>query len=456
MARAFGGADIIQFSVGGLVGIGSSGHSLWAICRRSADGSWHTPISIETSGGSSKLAMQFSDTNRIQLIIGSSNKDTTVAINSSDGWVLAGVSRASGSSVPRGHKYVYSSNTWTHTDAGAATGGDSTDLTGGRVQIGQWQNTDRFNGDILKVGAAKRALADAEWELLPFTLLASLGMAPDGLWLLDQSATSQAVADLTGLGANQTSLTNTSVSTNSPPVWNYGAGGLIVVGQAGGAADAAATPAAVAATASLPPATISAGSTEMPAAIAAAAALPAASVSAGSTRTPAAITAAAAVPSAAISAGSTATPAAAAAVVAFPAATVSAGSATAPAAVAAVVALPSALVSASATVTPGVIACEATLLQPTVDTAGNATVTPALIAAVVQVHSVTVSAGARTAPATVAATVAVPQVPFGAATVKATSVASVSARRTSITAVLARRTSTAAVTASTTSSGGVS
>jgi hypothetical protein len=236
MARSFAGADYAQFGIGGLVGIGSSAHSLWAICRRGANGAWHTPISIETSGGSSKLALQFSDTNTIQLIIGTSNKDTTVGITSSDGWVLAGVSRASGSSVPRGHKYVYSSNVWTHTDAGAATGGDSTDLTGGRVQIGEWQNTDRFNGEILEVGAVKRALTDAEWEQLPFTLLAAVGMVPDGLWLLDQHATSQAIGDLTGNGANQTALTSTSIGTTSVPVWSYGAGAVTVVGQSGGAA----------------------------------------------------------------------------------------------------------------------------------------------------------------------------------------------------------------------------
>lgn len=234
MARNFAGDGYVIAGIGGLVGIGSTGHSLWAICRRAADGAWHTPLSIETSANSSKLALQFSDTNKIQLIIGTSNKDTTVGITASDGWVLAGASRASGSSVPRGHKYVYSTDTWTHTDAAAASGGDSTDLTGGRAQIGRWQTTDFMNGDILEVGAAKRALSDAEWELLPFTLLAALGMVPDALWLLDQHATTQTVIDLSGNGANQTSLTNTSIATTSVPLWNYGIGASVGIGHASG------------------------------------------------------------------------------------------------------------------------------------------------------------------------------------------------------------------------------
>lgn len=100
MARNLAGADYVITGIGGLVGIGSSGHTLLAICRRAANGAWHTPISIETSGNSSKLAMQFSDTNRIQLIIGSSNKDTTVGITSSDNWVLAAATSSSTTPTP--------------------------------------------------------------------------------------------------------------------------------------------------------------------------------------------------------------------------------------------------------------------------------------------------------------------------------------------------------------------
>lgn len=455
MARTFAGADAVQLGIGGLVGIGSSAHSLWAICRRGANGAWHTLISIETSANSSKLAFEFSDTNTIQLIIGTANKDTTVSISSADGWVLAGVSRASGSAVPRGHKYVYSTNTWTHTDAGAATGGDSSDLTGGRVQIGSWQSTDRFNGDILEVGAVKRALTDGEWEQLPYTLLGALAMVPDGLWLLDQHATTQSVGDLTGNGSNQTGLTSTSIATTSVPIWSYGTGASVGVGKSGGAADATTAPAAVAATVSLPAATISAGSTRTPAAIAATAALPAATISAGSTRTPAAIAAAATLPAASIQAGSTKTPAAVASTVAIPAATVSAAATVAPATTAAAVSMPAPALSASATVTPGVIAATVSLPGPTINTSGNASVTPAPIAAVVQVHSVTLSAGSLATPSAIATLVALPQVPFTATAAKATSVASVSTRYGTTDTVTAGRASTSTVSAKATSSGGV-
>lgn len=215
MARTFSGTDKIETAIGSLVGINMAPLTLVAIVRRNANGAWHAPISIETSANSSRVSMEFSDTNTIQLIFGSSNKDTTVPISSADGWVLAAVSKAGGSSVPRGHKYVYSTKTWTHTDAAAASGGDSTDLTGGKVKFGQWQNTDVLNGDMAVAIAYKRVLTDAEVEMLPHSLPAILWTAPSGLWLFDQAATTTNIIDLTGNGANQTTLTGTSVASSS-------------------------------------------------------------------------------------------------------------------------------------------------------------------------------------------------------------------------------------------------
>ena len=404
MARNLAGADYVITGIGGLVGIGSSGHTLLAICRRAANGAWHTPISIETSGNSSKLAMQFSDTNRIQLIIGSSNKDTTVGITSSDNWVLAAATRASGSSVPRGHKFVYDTNTWTHTDAGAASGGDSTDLTGGRVQIGRWQTTDFFNGDILLVGAFKRALTDSELESLPFTLLGAAAAAPDGLWLLDQHATTQAIIDLTGNGANQTSLTNTSVATNSAPLWSYGLGASVVVGRSGGGTTHSAD-AAVTATATTT----------------AAAAVDRAATAAASTT--ATVTAAATVDRQAV-ASTTATAATAAG--------------------AAVDRTAAASLAVTAT-----LAATADVLSPSDATGAlTATATATATAAVDRAAQAVMTA---VASLTATAAVATP----GTDPVRATSTAAVTAAVDSTSAVTADRTSTSAVTARATSSGGV-
>ncbi|UWZ37486.1 hypothetical protein Drose_04175 [Dactylosporangium roseum] len=230
-----GGSGYVTTGIGTLVGIPAGAFSLWAICRVTSDNTYRILFSLETSAGSSRLSLWLSNTNTVQLSVAASDKDTGVPASSSDGWMLVGVSKESGSSIPRGHKHVYSTNTWTHADAAAASSGDSGDLTAGRVQIGRWQtSTERWPGEILLCGAVKRALTDAEWEQLPYTLPGALGVTPDALWLLDQHATTQNVIDLTGGGANQTALTGTSTGTSSVPVWNYGTGASVGVGQTGG------------------------------------------------------------------------------------------------------------------------------------------------------------------------------------------------------------------------------
>jgi hypothetical protein len=151
----------------------------------------------------------------------SSNVGTTTT-TSSDGWVLLAVSKPAGSSTVRFHRYKYSTNAFVHENMS----GTCTDATGNAavyVELfgdlggsGDW-----FGGDAAIAAAWGRALSDAEIESLPFTLQSWYASAPAGLWLLDQAATSQKVADLTGNGADESVLTGTSIASSSVPVFNY-------------------------------------------------------------------------------------------------------------------------------------------------------------------------------------------------------------------------------------------
>lgn len=231
MARSFDGSSSIQGSIGGLIGTPGGAHTIAVIAKRGTSGTDMVLVSLETSANTSKLALEWGSTNNLNLVIGSSSKDTNVDVATTDNWVCAVVNRASGTSTPRGHKYVFDSDTWTHTDAGATSGGDSSDLTAGRIQIAQWQNTARFTGDIAVAAVWKRSLSDAEVETLASSLQAWYATAPDALWVLDQHATTHNVIDAGGGGANQTSITGTAVSTASVPVFNYGAGASAGVAQ---------------------------------------------------------------------------------------------------------------------------------------------------------------------------------------------------------------------------------
>lgn len=223
------------------------------------------------------------------------------------------------------------------------------------------------------------------------------------------------------------SVASKTVGLSAPTGQKYAIAVVEVKGTAGGT-DATVTPATIAVTASLPAATVSAGSTPTPATVAAAAALPAVALSAGSTVTPAVVAATAALPAATVSAGSTPTPATIAATAGMPAATISAGSTPTPATIATVAALPAVTVSAggSATATPATVA--ATVALPAATVSAGSTVTPAAIAASTALPAVTVSAGSTVTPATLPVAAALPAAaPTASSTVTPATIAAVTA-----------------------------
>ena len=143
----------------------------------------------------------------------------TLTLTASDGWALIAFTKAAGTTTPRFHKYVFSTNAWTHeaaatTIADPTTPGTNVRLGGGSGPLGTATSRSR--------AAGTPPLTDAQIESLPFSLASWFQVSPKGLWLLDQQATSQLVLDLSGGGANESSRTGTSVATASVPVFSYG------------------------------------------------------------------------------------------------------------------------------------------------------------------------------------------------------------------------------------------
>jgi hypothetical protein len=154
-----------------------------------------------------------------------STETPTLTVLATDGWVLIATGKATGTATPRAHKYRYDTNAWTHENHFDGIANSTAPGSDGTVRFGEMAASSFFIGDMLLLGLWNYKLSDAEVETLPFTLQAWLTTQtpPVGLWLLDQSATTQNVIDITGGGANQSLLTGTAVATNHPPVFNrYG------------------------------------------------------------------------------------------------------------------------------------------------------------------------------------------------------------------------------------------
>jgi hypothetical protein len=234
MPRNFANNGLVTCSTGGLAAL-DGGPVTMACIIKLTDSVNGAILYAGTSTSSVSFAMEIFS-NQYSFTTSAGGQNCVGGINS-DNWHMACISKASGTATPRGHKYVYDTDTWTHSNAaGTLADGASTPGSGGVIQLGRYATTEYINADIAIIGCWDRVLSDAEAELLPFSLQSWYHTGPVGLWVLDQADTAVKVLDVTGNGANESALTVTSVSTVSLPVFSYGFGDTVAAGHSAGSA----------------------------------------------------------------------------------------------------------------------------------------------------------------------------------------------------------------------------
>jgi hypothetical protein len=226
MARTFtrASAEKVTLPIGGLNFIAP--FTCVAILKRAADGTTDSVIRIGATDGSANI-LRLNTSNQIEMGTGLASSHSTTTVVTANGWVLAACTKASGTVIPNFSKYTYSTNAWVH------EAGNVTLVNPGTPATNAWLggSPGNWNGDLAILGVWNVALTDAQVESLAFSLAAWFQVQPKGLWLLDQSATTQKVADLSGNGANESAITGTSVASSSVPVFSYGAPVLSVLRQ---------------------------------------------------------------------------------------------------------------------------------------------------------------------------------------------------------------------------------
>jgi hypothetical protein len=221
MSRAFNGtSDKVQTSIGAFSAtVYGTLAVIYKINTQKAQGL----IALQSDVNTARYALELSSAGVLQ-----GGNDTTPSdgptINISDGWCVLVFGKATGTVKPRYHKCVMSTGVWTHTDGATAIANSSTSPgASGLVQFGSWGNTDFASGWMYAAAAwTARNLTDTEAELLGVSLNHWWSLNPSGMWLFDQHAAGQSVNDVTGNGANQSSISGTSVVLDSPPGFSYG------------------------------------------------------------------------------------------------------------------------------------------------------------------------------------------------------------------------------------------
>lgn len=429
MGRNFNGSASLTCSVGGL-GAFNFG-TMVALCRRTDESNWHGIVTTVQSGGTAYEAYldiapsSHASASAIWSSWGSTDNSGTLKFNSSNGWCIIACTKATGSATPRYHKYVLSTQTWSHGNGGGAVA-NATSTPGGTVKFGA-VDTDMLNGDIAAAALYDRALADQEVESLASCWEAWLGYGPVGAWLFDQDATSQSLLDWTGGGANQSAITGTTVQTASLPLFSQSDGGVLVAEViAGGSADATASPSTVAAVAAVPAPTVVTGLIVPASTVAAVAVVDAPTMHLSTLVGVGVVAAVAAIPTPSLRADANLTATTVAAVGTVPAPAVATGETVTAVTVAAVGAVPASTLHMGETVTAVTVAAAAAVPAPSIATGGSTSIAAVTVAATAAVAAVTLSAGERVTATTVAATAAVPAatvrlgVLIAAATVAAT------------------------------------
>jgi hypothetical protein len=212
--RHFDGSSRIELDLGNVSTLNAGAYTVAAIAKRTTDGNDRTLASAEAATSSRRAFMIAPDDDMI-FVSGGIVVDSTVSWDSSLDWCLVAITKASGNSTPRFHRYVFDTDTWTHQDGSGTRSDDSEVLD--HIAIGQADQSFGFIGRLAVAGAWQSPLSDLTLEGLTDELSAWVTASPDALWPLNQASVTTAVQDITGGGADQVARVGTSVVTGDDP-----------------------------------------------------------------------------------------------------------------------------------------------------------------------------------------------------------------------------------------------
>lgn len=222
MARHFTGGsnERIQFPGGAAPNPCSfvGGPATWAAIIR--PDSFGAIKGIYGAGGGSgqEHNLQVNASGQLRLVLSGTGSVGSTGMTAGKWYLVAAVKDVPTSSLPRLHIYDYLTNTWVHENGGTNLTAGSAPTSGITYVSGVRGGGNYYDGDIAVLGCYDVALTDAQIESLPFALTAWYAVQPKILWLLDQASVAQLACDLI-TGYTQNSITGTTVSTGSVPIW---------------------------------------------------------------------------------------------------------------------------------------------------------------------------------------------------------------------------------------------
>ena len=162
-----------------------------------------------SSGGAGRIYLLINASLKVQLGL---TPVSTTSVNE-DEWVIVAASKAAGTVTPRAH--IYQGGVWTH-EAMSATLPDPASASGGTVRFGEFAGIAWTEMDIAAAAEWQTDLSDAQVENYISWERATQWQGCSAAWDFDQGSVTESVRDVTGGGADQSSITGTSVITDGP------------------------------------------------------------------------------------------------------------------------------------------------------------------------------------------------------------------------------------------------
>lgn len=218
-------SSVIAFDEGTLDNLPNGAFTFAAIFKRSGSTSDGTQFLASLNAGTNtnqKLAFSYSSTSAMQVTLGGFSRTFGASFTITNAtWYCFVATKASGTATPRANLYDYTAGTWAGWTNGNGTLDTNADVIT-EVQAGNAPNSFPLNGKLAAMGLWSSILADADAETLETAAANWLALTPAAFWLFNQASTATAVTDQTGNGADQVSITGTSVdNADDPPGFNF-------------------------------------------------------------------------------------------------------------------------------------------------------------------------------------------------------------------------------------------
>lgn len=186
--------------------------------------------SATDSGGAVLLALFHQSTNALDMGSDTVGDSAVAAFGLvANTWNWFGYSKAAGGVTPTFHRSTYGSGTWSHTAGGATEASPVNAITGHTFAAVAPAGGNYRDVRYAVVGHWNRAVANTDLETLSnatANFTAMNGGGPNALWDFNQASTGTSVTDLTGNGANQSSINQTTVINGADPAgFTFGLGG---------------------------------------------------------------------------------------------------------------------------------------------------------------------------------------------------------------------------------------